>query len=101
MQLYLVQHGQAHPKEIEPERSLTERGRQETRRVAALAARLDLDLYQIRHSGKTRALQTADILGQALTPSGGVVAVSGLAPKDDVRPIADALAGEPGPLMLV
>ena len=44
---------------------------------------------------------SADILGEALSPPGGVVAASGLAPKDDVRPVADALAQEPGPVMLV
>jgi phosphohistidine phosphatase len=41
------------------------------------------------------------VLAAALSPPGGVVAVPGLAPKDDVRPVADALARESGPLMLV
>ena len=39
MQVYLVQHGKAQSKDVDPSRSLTERGRQETERVAALAAR--------------------------------------------------------------
>ena len=43
----------------------------------------------------------AEVLAAALSPPGGVVAVPGLAPKDDVRPVADALALEPGPVMLV
>jgi phosphohistidine phosphatase len=101
MRIYLVQHGQAHSKDTDPSRSLTERGRQETERVAGLAAQLNLGLHQIRHSGKTRAEQTAAILGQALSPVGGVVAVPGLAPKDDVRPVAEALAGEARAVMLV
>jgi len=94
MQIYLVQHGQAQPKDVDPSRSLTERGRQETERVAALAARLDLNLHQIRHSGKTRAEGTAAILGTALSPAEGVRAASGLAPLDDVRPVAEGLAGD-------
>jgi phosphohistidine phosphatase len=101
MQIYLVQHGQAEPKSVDPTRPLTTRGRQETERVAALAARLDLGIHQIRHSGKTRAEQTAAILGEALSPPGGMVATSGLAPKDDVQPVAEALARESGPTMLV
>jgi phosphohistidine phosphatase len=101
MRVYLVQHAQAHSKDADPSRSLTERGRQETQRVAGLAAQLNLDLHQIRHSGKTRAEQTAAVLGQALSPAGGVVAVPGLAPKDDVRPVAEALAGEARDIMLV
>jgi phosphohistidine phosphatase len=101
MQVYLVQHGAAHPKDVDPSRALTERGLQETQRVAALAARLNLDVYQIRHSGKTRAEQTAAVLGEALSPAGGVVKVPGLAPKDDVRPVAEALARESQAVMLV
>ena len=69
--------------------------------MAAFAARLDLEVGQIRHSGKTRAEQTAAILGEALSPPGGVVAVSGLAPKDDVAPVAKALARELLPVTLV
>jgi phosphohistidine phosphatase len=70
-------------------------------RVAAFAARLGLEVHQIRHSGKTRAEQTAAVLAAALSPPGGAVAVPGLAPKDDVQPVADALAREPEPVMLV
>lgn len=101
MQVYLVQHGKAHPKDVDPQRSLTEHGRQETERVAATAARMGLEVNQICHSGKTRARQTANILGAALLPVGGVLAASGLAPTDAVRPIAARLAEEPGPVMLV
>jgi phosphohistidine phosphatase len=101
MQIYLVQHGAAEPKSVDPARPLAERGREETGQVAAFAARLGLEVDQIRHSGKTRAEQTAAILGQALSPPGGVLAVSGLAPKDDVRAMAETLARETGPVMLV
>ena len=37
MNVYLVQHGEAKPKDVDPSRSLTERGREETERVAAIA----------------------------------------------------------------
>lgn len=101
MKVYLVQHGEAEPKSVAPARPLTERGSREVGRVAALAARLGLEVVQIQHSGKTRAEGTAAILGEALSPPGGVVAVSGLAPKDDVRPVAEALVGASQPVMLV
>jgi len=101
MKIYLVQHGQTNPKNVDPTRSLSEQGRQEVEQVATFAARLDLEVAQIRHSGKARAEQTAAILGETLSPPGGVTAVSGLAPLDDVRPVADALAREPQPVMLV
>ena len=101
MNLYLVQHAQAKPKDEDPARPLTGAGRAAAQAVAAFAARLGLEVNQIRHSGKTRARQTAEALAQALSPAGGVVAVSGLAPRDDVRPVAEALAAEDRPVMLV
>ncbi len=101
MNLYLVQHAQAKPKEEDPARPLSDAGRAAAQAVAAFAARLGLEVNQIRHSGKTRARQTAEALAQALSPAGGVVAVSGLAPRDDVRPAAEALAAEDRPVMLV
>jgi phosphohistidine phosphatase len=101
MQLYLVQHGEAQPKDVDASRSLTERGREETQRVATLAGRMKVEVHQIWHSGKTRAKQTAEIFGTAFSPPGGVATVTGLAPDDDVRPIAKALARESQSLMLV
>jgi phosphohistidine phosphatase len=101
MQVYLVQHGQAVAKDADPTRPLTAQGRQEVEQVAAFAARLGLEVGQIRHSGKARAEQTAAIMGKALAPPEGVVAVSNLAPKDDVAPVAEALARESQPVMLV
>jgi phosphohistidine phosphatase len=101
MKVYLMQHGEAQPKDVDPTRPLTERGRQEVQRVATFAERFGLKVNQIRHSGKTRAEQTANILSEALSPPGGVVAVSGLAPLDDVQPVADGLAREQQPVMLV
>ena len=58
-------------------------------------------MRQIRHSGKRRAEETASILAEHLSPAEGVVAIPGLTPKDDVRPIAEALQSETQPVMLV
>jgi phosphohistidine phosphatase len=101
MKIYLVQHGEAEPKSVDPARPLTARGREEVERAAAFAARLGVAVHQIRHSGKMRAEQTAESLGRALDPPGGVVAVPGMDPRDDVRPVAEALEREEQPVMLV
>jgi phosphohistidine phosphatase len=101
MEIYLVQHGQAEPKSVNPARPLTAQGRVDVEGVGAVAARLGVDVHQIRHSGKTRAEQTAAILGEALSPPGGVVPAPGLAPRDDVLPVAEMLARGSRPLMLV
>lgn len=101
MRLYLVQHGHAESKDVNPEQPLLDRGQQETLLMAEMAAKLDLDVQEIRHSGKARAEQTAAIFGRALSLMGNVVAVSGLNPTDDVQPVADALAREERLIMLV
>ena len=99
--VYLVQHGQAKDKDEDPQRPLTAQGRLETERIAELAARLDLGVAEIRHSGKTRAEETAVIFARALGLMGEVTAVDGLGPTDDVAPVARGLSGETGPVMLV
>lgn len=101
MKVYLVQHAEAKPKEEDPDRPLSELGRVHAEHVAAVAAKLGLQVDEIRHSGKTRAEQTAAILGAVLSPSKGVCAATGLGPADDVVPVADDLEAASKPIMLV
>lgn len=101
MNVYLVQHAEAKPKDVDPDRSLSERGRRDATAVASLAGRMGLEVRQIRHSGKLRAQQTATILGEALSPAEGVVAVTGLGPLDEVEPVANELDVSAEPVMLV
>lgn len=101
MRLYLVQHGDALPKEQDPERPLSEQGRADVASVAHFAQQAGVEVYQIRHSGKRRAQETADILADYLKPNGGVTSLPGLAPQDDVRLIAELLSSETRPLLLV
>lgn len=101
MRVYLVQHGEAMSEEQDPERPLTDLGRKHTDWTGHLAARLGVEVHQIRHSGKTRAEETAEILGKALSPGEGVAGVPGLGPLDDVKPVAGELGDASEPVMLV
>lgn len=101
MKLYLVQHGEAKPKAQDPERPLTAQGQDDVARVASFARRAGVEIHQIRHSGKLRAEQTAIILGEYLEPVDGVVAIEGLAPRGDVRRVAEFLGRETRPFMFV
>ncbi len=94
MFLYLMQHGLALSKDVDPERPLSELGREETLRVAKAAAGAGIRVDQVWHSTKLRAKETAQILAEHLRPSGGVVEMEGLAPTDDPVPVAAKLAGE-------
>jgi phosphohistidine phosphatase SixA len=62
MRLYLVQHGAAKTEAEDPQRGLTDEGRQTVERIAQFLAPLRLALDRIEHSDKLRARQTAEIL---------------------------------------
>ena len=81
MNLYLVQHGKAVAKEVDPDRSLTGQGRVEVKKVAAFIERLNLTVGWVWHSGKTRAAQTARILAEVVKADKGVLQRDGLAPR--------------------
>lgn len=101
MRLYLVQHGEAKAEVDDPARPLTDRGRTEVERVAALARKLEVRPAQMLHSGKLRAEQTARIIADVLELSEEPEAVSGLNPNDDVRSWAAKLAQQEEDLILV
>jgi phosphohistidine phosphatase len=101
MELFLVQHGEAKPEQEDPERPLSDRGRADVERTARAAARIGLEVGAIRHSGKLRARQTAEILARELKPAGGVSELPGLAPKDDPAAARRAVEALSAPLMLV
>ena len=101
MRLLLVQHGVAMSKDEDPDRPLRSEGADTVSRMAAWGAEQGLGVDEIRHSGKRRAAETAEILGVHLQPVLGVRVASGLAPLDDVRPVAEALGGEDNTVMLV
>jgi len=91
MTLYLVQHGQSLPKDVDPDQGLSEEGIAETERIAGVAKGYQVNVGQIMHSVKTRARKTANIFASALKPTGGVKEVEGLKPMDDVAAFAASL----------
>jgi phosphohistidine phosphatase len=100
MALYLVQHGQCHPKDVDPAKGLTETGRDTVTRIADVAKGYAVPVACILHSGKKRALETAEIFADALDPAEGVHAKSGLNPLDDVTALS-GLIDSKNNLMLV
>ena len=100
MSLYLVQHGQSLPKDVDPDQGLSEKGVTETGRIAEVAKSYQIKVEQIMHSVKTRARKTADIFASALNPTGGVKKVEGLKPMDDVAAFAAALNPDTNTLLV-
>ncbi len=101
MVLYLVQHAEAQREEEDPSRDLTEKGRSEIQKVADFLGRGKLAVRRIFHSGKTRAVSTANILAAALHPAQGVEAAEGLAPLDSPESWAARLGEVDEDIMLV
>jgi phosphohistidine phosphatase len=101
MVLYLVQHAEAKREEEDPRRDLTEKGRIDIENVAHHLKRLNLEVQQIFHSGKTRAQSTANVLASHLKPRAGVSEAPGLAPLDDPEIWAGRIAGMDEDVLLV
>ncbi|NOX54455.1 MAG: phosphohistidine phosphatase SixA [Planctomycetes bacterium] len=99
--LILVRHGEAVSETVDPQRPLSDAGRQAVQRVATWVASAGLTADEAWHSGKLRAAQTAELIVDAMMPHPPLKAVSGLAPNDDIEPIADSLLDGPDRLMLV
>jgi phosphohistidine phosphatase len=100
MHLYLVQHGRSKSGEVDTERHLTERGRADVEKVAALIKSFKLHIDSIWHSGKARAAETADILTAAVG-SPVILQRPGLAPNDPVDPVRKELIKISGELLIV
>ena len=90
MKLYLAQHGPAIDKKIDPDRPLSTEGRSQVENVARYFRSLNIKIPQILHSGKTRAVQTAEIFADVLA-SAIPNRLDGLSPNDPAQPIAKAL----------
>ncbi|MFQ5929446.1 MAG: phosphohistidine phosphatase SixA [Acidobacteriota bacterium] len=91
MRVYLVQHGKSKSKEEDPSRSLTQEGIGESTRIGEFLAQIGLSVSAIRHSGKTRAEQTASLLGRGIGEGIGIEQSEGLAPLDDPQVMTESL----------
>jgi phosphohistidine phosphatase len=98
MSLFLVQHGKNLPKDVDPEKGLSDEGKNDVERIASAAQAYGVRVAAIKHSTKKRARQTAEIFARMLTPPGGVQEMMGLGALDDVTKMA--LSGDED-LMLV
>ena len=100
MALFLVQHGISATKDIDPEKGLSDFGREETSRIALVAKGYKIPVQKIVHSGKKRAEQTARIFHETLALEIPMKKISGIKPMDDARIFAATIELE-GNLMVV
>ena len=91
MALFLVQHGLSLSKDKDPDKGLSNAGKEDTRRIADVAKTYTISVAKIVHSGKKRAAQTGIIFQDALQPKSGIAEISGINPMDDVKAFGDTI----------
>jgi len=91
MRVYLVRHGDAKPKQEDPDRHLSDTGFAQVRAMADFLRPLGLKVGAIWHSTKVRAGETAACLAAGVQADDGCVERDDLAPKDAVDPVARAI----------
>ena len=101
MKLYLIRHGDAVSSQVDPQRPLSEQGFADIRKVASFIKPLKISVEHIRHSGKLRAAQTAEILAESFLVEKDCSAHKDLGPNDDVTILADELEAYDTDLMIV
>lgn len=101
MNIYLVQHGNPVPKEKDPDRPLSDKGKKDVEKVADFLKKTGIEVNEIFHSGKTRARQTAEIMTSRLNPGKEPQKKEGISPLDDVQIIAEEIKKRQKNLMIV
>ncbi len=89
MKLYIVQHGEALAKDVDPDRPLTDGGVADIRKIGHFVRYSNVKVHRIIHSGKTRARQTAEVLAETILTNGNIETESSLGPNDPVAPLVE------------
>ena len=98
--IYLMQHGAAVAKNVDPDRPLTDDGRRDVERLCRVIRERSLNADRVLHSGKARAQQSAELVASAFGAP-VCLAVDGLSPKDPVAPWSQRLASATEDTVLV
>ncbi|MEN3046965.1 MAG: phosphohistidine phosphatase SixA [Candidatus Hydrothermales bacterium] len=98
---FLVQHGEAKSEIEDPERHLTEKGKEESKKVAEFLLNINLKPDLIIHSEKVRARETAEIFSKILNPPKEIIQGENLLPLDSPVFWAERLREEESNIMLV
>ncbi|MGI9317090.1 MAG: phosphohistidine phosphatase SixA [bacterium] len=90
MKVYFAQHAEAVDKATDSARPISSGGAASAASVAAYISKFSINISTIRHSGKLRAQQTAEIFAKHLGVN-EVFETEGMDPNDDVIKFIDGL----------
>lgn len=85
MKLYLVQHGEACPKEVDPDRPLSDQGKADVQRLAEFLEQAGIQVERVIHSGKLRAQQTSEVLASVIARGVELEASGMINPNDNPK----------------
>jgi phosphohistidine phosphatase len=94
VQVFLIRHAEADPETTalaDPQRSLTEQGRQQARAIGDRLRWHDCTPTRIWASPLVRAIETAELIARVVESELAVEVVPALAPSDDPRAVVAAL----------
>ncbi len=101
MKIYLIQHGHSLSKEEDPKRSLSEKGKEDLKKVAKFLEGQGIKVKTLIHSKKERAIQTAHIISQDIEILQGPEEIDGLSPLDDPKIIFERIKDYEDDIMIV
>jgi phosphohistidine phosphatase len=101
MRLLLARHGHAVDKQTDPRCPLSDDGRAEVEKIAAILKEKGATVERIFHSGKPRAAETAEIFGRSIAPGCVPESMNGLNPLDPCEAAAREIPRYKCDLMLV
>jgi len=93
--LYVMQHAEAKPKDIDPERGLTPEGIAHIKKTGNFIAQSSINISEIWHSDKKRAADTAQVLSEYQQQLENTQSVEGLHAKDDPKELEKKLKNVP------
>jgi phosphohistidine phosphatase len=91
MRAYLARHGKAKTAMEDSGRGLSVEGTDELENLARFLSASRPSMFTILHSGKTRARETAEILGQSFATDALPEPISDLRPEADLEVMAEVL----------
>jgi phosphohistidine phosphatase len=100
MKLYIVQHGISLSEEVDPDKSLSPDGEEQSRKIAEFLKEKSVHVDTIWHSPKKRAVQTAHILSETVA-SPEIRERKDLNPLDPVGPVRELIKPLEKNLMIV
>ncbi len=99
MKLYLVQHGKAFMEDVDPRKSITPAGREETEKVFSFL-KDKITVEYLWHSTKLRAIQTAEVILRYF-PFLHPESKEELSPNSPVEPVAEIINNTGKNIMIV